>query len=124
MTFEFREVPPPAKAPIDEVAAMHGLPNGLRVYASEGGCRCANCSTWQNPGAPMVWVPDSVQPSDSRDSVTEQARLMAFNGCSSGWCLSCAKSLGRGDVLGIPAPYVAVLGVVAVAWILILSGAL
>jgi hypothetical protein len=47
----------------------------------------------QPAGAMLVWVPDSVQMGDPLWSVIEQGRVNSFNGCGSGWCMSCAQRL-------------------------------
>ena len=89
----FREVPPPKEAPKDDVAEALGIVRGLRVEYTNRQFRCASCHTMQPGGSAMIWVPDSVQRGDPSWSVTEAARQNAFNGCASGWCLDCARSL-------------------------------
>lgn len=86
------EVPPPAKAPVDEIAALLGLCSGLRAERNSQ-YRCASCSKMQPDGSWLIWVSDSVRRGDPAWSVTEAARRNAFNGHSSGWCLACAQSL-------------------------------
>lgn len=88
----FREVPPPAQAPVQSRAAELGLPDGLRVETSRsGGWRCACCGSMQRGETDQVWVPDTVQRHDPAWSVTEACRRNAYNGHFSGWCLGCAS---------------------------------
>lgn len=96
-TWQLVPVPPPTKAPVQDIAETLDLVDGLEVEkAGAGGWRCDNCSRYQtDPGAWQVWVPDSVMPHDRGDEVTEQCRSMAYNGEFSAWCLPCARKLGR-----------------------------
>lgn len=97
--WKFEPVPPPAKAPVQELAESLGVCVGLRVEKSLGGqWRCACCSRMQPAGTWLVWVPDSVRRGDPSWSVTEAARVNAFNGHSSGWCLSCAPKTPRPEL--------------------------
>lgn len=91
----FERVAPPAKAPIQPDAVVLGLLPGLRVEPSWCLCRCSVCHSAIGNGAPLVWVPDFVRPGDSAEVVTEACRQGAYNGESSGWCLSCADALGK-----------------------------
>ena len=47
------------------------------------------------PAGPMVWVNDGVRLRDPGWSVYEAARQGAFNGSGSGWCVRCARKLGK-----------------------------
>lgn len=87
---EFREVPPPKEAPWHEIGETLGLCKGLRPQRTDSQYRCAACSKMQPPGSWMVWVPDSVRRGDPAWSVIEAARLNAYNGHLSGWCITCA----------------------------------
>ena len=71
-----------------------GLVQGLRTYISDG-CRCANCGRMQRPQSTMVWVPDSVRVGDPAWAVAEICKRERYNGNSSGWCMKCARKLGR-----------------------------
>jgi hypothetical protein len=84
------QVPPPAKAPWHEIGETLGLCEGLRPERSDHQFRCAACHKMQPSGSWMVWVPDIVRRKDPDWSVTEAARLNAYNGHLSGWCISCA----------------------------------
>ena len=100
MMLQFEEVPPPSKVPVQQEAERLGLLPGLRVDSDRaGGWRCAHCGTYQLNGAQLVWVPDSVNYADSAEAIREICRRSAYNGCGSGWCLSCAKKLGRRSIL-------------------------
>lgn len=95
----FTEVPPPAQAPIQTRAQELGLPAGLRVETDRSQWRCANCHMMQPGGSEQVWVPDGVCAGDPEWSVTEAARLGAYNGDSSAWCLRCARKFsGRSTI--------------------------
>lgn len=97
MNFRFEEVPPPKTVPVQERAKSLGLLDGLRAEENQrGGWRCAECNTYQKDGAVLVWVPDSVRRSDRADEIKDQCRRSAYNGAGSGWCLSCARALGKG----------------------------
>lgn len=91
----FVEVPPPVVAPTDQFAETLGLLQGLRAEKKSYRFRCANCSTMQQSGSWLVWVPDSVMKNDDAEEVIEQCRQSAYNGSGSGWCLPCAKGLGK-----------------------------
>jgi len=93
-SFSFQEVPPPTKVPVQEAAKAAGLLDGLRLDDSCGSYRCAHCNHYDTSGK-LVWVPDSVEFADSTADVIEQCRRSAYNGRGSGWCLSCAKKLGK-----------------------------
>lgn len=90
MEFRFEPVPPPDHAPVDEIGETLGLCDGLRAKRGERMYRCAQCGVMQEPNAWQVWVPDRVRKNDPDWAVTEAARLNAFNGHFSAWCLSCA----------------------------------
>lgn len=94
MKLEFVEVPPPKVVPVDQFSETMGLLPGLKAEKGHEGYRCANCGVYQK-GPWMVWVPDSVRPSDSAEAISDQCRRNAYNGCGSGWCLKCAKALGK-----------------------------
>jgi hypothetical protein len=85
------EVPPPAQAPVDPVAAGQGLATGLKWERLSGGrSRCACCGCDIPSGGVIVWVPDGVHRTMTEAQVTELCRLNALNGHWSGWCLQCA----------------------------------
>lgn len=86
----FIEVPPPAKAPVQDIAETLGLCAGLKAERSRSQYRCAACDKMQPGSTWLVWVPDSVMITDPVWSVIEAGRLNARNGSHSGWCLSCA----------------------------------
>lgn len=86
---------PPAEVPVDEKARSLGLVDGLRAEESERPYRCDPCNQMQPAGSVIVWVPRGVLPSDPEWSIKETGRENAFNGHWSGWCLGCAKKLGR-----------------------------
>lgn len=88
-------VPPPEEAREQDLAKSLGLLRGLEVEEYGSQYRCSNCEKLQPGGSLMVWVPDGVRPDDPAWSVTEMARAVTFNGSGSGWCLSCAMSLGK-----------------------------
>src|SRR4051812_25106999 len=101
MNLQFTEVPPPKEVPVQQEAENLGLLAGLRVDdRSSGGWRCSNCSEYQKDGAKLIWVPDSVNYADSAEAIKDICRRSAYNGCGSGWCLSCAKQLGKPSVIG------------------------
>ncbi len=87
----FVEVPPPDAAPVHSRARELGLPDGLRVEVSGYQWRCASCNEMQPNGSEQVWVPASVRSKDPAWSVTEAARLNAWNGDFSAWCVHCAS---------------------------------
>lgn len=92
----FVEVPPPAAAPVQVRAKELGLLDGLRVEpARHDQWRCAECHAMQSSGAEQVWVPDGVERGMSAQAVTEMARLGAFNGGASAWCVPCARTIGK-----------------------------
>jgi hypothetical protein len=91
--FSLKQAPPPDAAPIQPAADRLGLCAGLRVQEDHDQFRCAECNKMQPSGSTLAWVPDGVRRGDPAWSVTESARRGAFNGHSSGWCLSCAQSL-------------------------------
>lgn len=95
ISMSFREVPPPKVAPLDTTAESLGLARGLKAEKSDHQYRCANCRRMQKNGSWLVWVSDSVRITDPLWSITETERTNAFNGCGSGWCLSCARKLVR-----------------------------
>lgn len=96
--FSFKEVPPPARAPVHQIAETLGLCAGLRVERAEGSFRCACCHLFEAPYEWMVWVPDSVRQGDHIAVVVEKARLNAFNGQESAWCIKCALSFKEGKL--------------------------
>ncbi len=104
MNFQFELVPPPARAPVDEIAETLGLHPGLRVERGiyGGGWRCCHCDIMQKPDAWLVWVPDSVRMGDPGWSVIDAGRRNAYNGSGGGWCLRCAQKL-CGSPIGAPA---------------------
>ena len=91
---EFREVPPPSEAPVQDKAEQLGLVRGLQVddgeYAMDHQWRCGQCRRMQPIGSPQVWVPDNIRKSDPDWAVTEACRQNAFNGHATAWCLKCA----------------------------------
>jgi hypothetical protein len=93
----FVKVPPPKTVPVDDLARNLGLLPGLRAEQHNSLFRCSSCNNMQvEPEQIMVWVPDSVMRHDSAEAIAEICRRSAFNGSSSGWCLTCAKKLGKG----------------------------
>lgn len=94
MEFGFVQVPPPLETPVQNEARALGLVDGLRVDNALGSYRCSNCGRMDKSGK-LVWVPDSVKRVDSAEDIKELCRLSAYNGSGSGWCLSCAKKLGK-----------------------------
>lgn len=46
-----------------------------------------------------MWVPDFVQQGDDLDQIQEAYRLSSRNGHFDGWCLDCARALGRPSIL-------------------------
>lgn len=109
-TGHFVEVPPPKVAPVFPGSAEAGVLTCLRVRQREGGqWRCAQCKRMQPDGSTLVEVPDSVRLGDASWSVEEFARTGAYNGSGSGWCVPCARKLGKPKVLDtrllvLPAP--------------------
>ena len=99
--FELVEVPPPQKAPVQDIAETLGLVNGLRAHRSDDQFRCAECSKMQPNGSWMVWVPDGTGRSDPAWSVEERCRQNAWNGESSGWCLACAPKAPKASVASV-----------------------
>jgi hypothetical protein len=95
MRFKTQMVPPPAEVPVDQIAETLGLLPGLRAEKDRSGGRCGNCHQFRTD-AWLIWVPDTASLSDSAQSISEQCRMNAFNGHSSGWCLQCARGLGMG----------------------------
>ncbi len=89
----FKEVPPPAEAPVQQEAGQLGLPKGVRVEHGHRQWRCSCCSQMQPPNSLQAWIPDSVRRGDPAWSVTEACRVNAYNGSSSAWCIKCAKSI-------------------------------
>lgn len=83
---------------IGEKRVEPALCKGLKARRSNSSYRCSSCSQMQPAGALMVWVPDSVQRGDPAWSVTDACERNALNGHSSGWCVRCARSLGRSMV--------------------------
>lgn len=96
MHLQMEEVPPPATLKSDELADSLGLAHGLSAEQAPGGWRCTHCSRFQRDAGIMVWVPDAVKMGDSPEAIYEVARLNAYNGSASGWCLACALKLSRG----------------------------
>jgi hypothetical protein len=93
---EFTRVPAPESAPTVPGAADLDILPFLRFTDQAGtGCRCSNCRRLIHPGDKLIWVPDMVQITDSLADIQEVCRQQAFNGSSSGWCLSCARKLGK-----------------------------
>ena len=76
------------------------LAPGLRFEKTGSAYRCAHCGKMQRADPGLVWVPDGVALGDPAWSVTEQCRRVAYNGDWSGWCLECARKLGRQSVFG------------------------
>lgn len=96
MEFKFEEVPPPETVPVQDRAQRLGLLDGLRAEDREGGWRCSSCNKYQTGDKTlMVWVPDNVKRTDSTEEIKDMCRRSAYNGTSSGWCVSCAKKLGK-----------------------------
>lgn len=96
MNVKLEEVPPPKTAPIDQIGETMGLVDGLRPERNQyGRFRCGNCSRWVQDGEWSVSVPDGVKSSDSAEDVKEMARLGAYNGNFTSWCLSCAPKKPR-----------------------------
>lgn len=96
MKVEMKEVLPPKIVPIEQIAETLGLVAGLRAQKGTGGWRCSHCNAYQTAELSWtVWVPDSVNASDSAEAIADQCRRNAYNGCSSAWCLKCAKALGH-----------------------------
>lgn len=92
----FQIVPPPSAAPHHDGSEELGILPCLRANRDDrGGWRCSHCREMQKPGTYLVWVPDNTHISESAESITEASRQGAYNGHSSGWCLSCARKLGR-----------------------------
>lgn len=91
----FVQVPPPAKAPVQPLGEVYGLPRGVRLELSHGQYRCAECGKMQRSGSPLAWVSDGTSSWDPPWSVTENERRNAYNGSGSGWCLHCARCIGR-----------------------------
>lgn len=87
---QFREVAPPERAPVHQIAETLGLCDGLSAERAKSQFRCANCDQMQCAGSWQVWVPDGVRKADPLWSVTETARRRALNGSWSGWCFDCA----------------------------------
>jgi hypothetical protein len=99
-TGHFVEVPPPKEAPVFPGSAEAGVLTCLRVRLREDGqWRCAQCRAMQPTGSTLVEVPDSVRLGDPSWSVEEFARTGAYNGSGSGWCVRCARKLGKPKVL-------------------------
>lgn len=93
---ELEEVPPPKKAPIDQIAETMGLVNGLKVERNQfNPFRCASCGSFIKKGEWTVLVPYGVRYGDDAKDVEEAARLSAFNGHFTSWCLSCAPKKPR-----------------------------
>lgn len=82
--------PPPEKVPVDELASILGLVDGLRVQVSDHQWRCGNCSNMQPKESLQVWVPDGVRVDDPSWSVEEVCRQSIWNGHSTAWCQICA----------------------------------
>lgn len=115
MQFRFEQVPPPEKAPHYEGSEELGLLPFLRAEKErDGGWRCDCCNGKQKSGATLVWVPDGVSLTDSPSAVSEMARAGAFNGSGSGWCLPCARLIGRPQNLLTDHRFLAVAGVLAI----------
>jgi hypothetical protein len=94
--FTAAQTPPPKEVPVQEIAETLGLVAGLRAEKKRGGWRCGHCSEYQvGDNVWQVWVPDTVRIGDSAAAVSDQCRRYARNGDFTGWCLKCAKSLGR-----------------------------
>jgi hypothetical protein len=90
------EVPPPKEVPVQEQAHQLGLCAGLRVEErAHGQWRCGQCGKMQPANSWQVWVPDSVRKGDPDWSISEAARLNAYNGESSAWCLDCAPKQSK-----------------------------
>lgn len=94
MRVNLEEVPPPDRAPIDQISETLGLVPGLKAKRSSGGWRCCECSTMQPDNAWEVWVPDGVRKSDAPAVITEHCRVNAYNGEFSAWCIKCAPKSG------------------------------
>lgn len=105
MNVTFQHVPPPKEPPWHEIGETLGLCRGLRSEKSRNGqWRCAQCGQMQRAESWLIWVPDGVRKSDPAWSVTEAARVTAYNGHKSGWCLSCApKAPKETDNHSVPA---------------------
>jgi hypothetical protein len=88
MDLELTPVPPPPEPPHYAAARDLGIPPCLRAEARDYAFRCAHCHQRAKPGTPIVWVPDGAT---SRANLEEEARLNAYNGEHSGWCLPCAR---------------------------------
>jgi hypothetical protein len=99
---EWSPVPPPETIAADPNAERLGLPRGLEAVTSHDQYRCYNCRKMQPRGSVVVYVPDSVLEGDPAWSVTEAARLNAYNGSGSGWCVKCAQNLNRSDEGELP----------------------
>jgi hypothetical protein len=104
MKYRFEEVPPPKDVPVHQIAETLGLLPGLRADRSMSNFRCSNCSTYQMTGSWLVWVPDGVMSADSAEVIAEQCRQNAYNGHHSGWCIECAKKLGKNALAPAVAP--------------------
>lgn len=91
----WHEVLPPSVVPEDPAATALGLVRGLRLARINKSFRCGNCQDWIQDSA-LVWVPNAVKLGDKSETITEIARLESYNGNSTGWCLPCARKLGKG----------------------------
>ena len=96
MKGRFEVAPPPKEAPVHAESVDHGVHPSLRVETNIfSQWRCHQCSRMQPRDSLLVWVPDGVQLRDPDWSVTEASRTSAYNGHLSGWCMPCARKLGR-----------------------------
>lgn len=86
-----------------QIAENFGLLPGLRAHKIPGSWRCNHCRGYQlGESTWIVWVPTSVLTIDASAAVSEQCRKNALNGHLDGWCLKCAKALGRINVSRFP----------------------
>jgi hypothetical protein len=118
MNIQFVQVPPPKKAPVQSLAASLGLIDGLRAEKVRGDFRCVRCNNMRRNW--LVWVPDGITRRDRGWMVTEACRVSAHNGLSGGWCLACARKLGRRTHKFCPAIVFAVAGMLLLFGLLLL----
>lgn len=71
-----------------------GLVRGLKLTKNDRAYRCNWCNRMQKPGW-MVYLPDSVQKTDTIRDVEIIAESQGFNGTGSGVCLGCAPKDAR-----------------------------
>lgn len=71
------------------------LVEGLEESKSQNSYRCMHCNQMQPAGSSIIFVPDSVKVYDPAWSITEECNKNKWNGHFSGWCLKCARKLGK-----------------------------